>query len=208
MSKWISPAASMDMVYDDPAGRGPDTDFGFALLWASGRKGDEQSSVDLARAKLQPRKPASSKEPNDAVITASDYRLVLAAGVPDLHHPLDLFRAYEDQRLPGQKLLAVVQTLRFDPDQPRHAMMQTAHVYASFWLRRRRLSSLLVQHVPGDAGSARGRPHVHILTPVRAHRLSGFGEIDAQCRIDPTAMHVAFERDWQAARDLLARLDG
>lgn len=211
MTKWISPAASMDMVYDDPAGRGPNEEFGFALLWASGRDGAAQSSVDLARAKLQPRKPraaGSASGDDEAAITASDHRLVLAAGVPDLSHPLDLFRSYEQSRLPDQKLLAIVQTLRFDPNQPRHAMMQAAHIYATFWLRRRQLSSLLVHHMPGDAGSARGRPHVHIVTPVRAHRLSGFGEVEPSCKVAPTEMHLAFERDWASARALLIRLDG
>lgn len=211
MSEWISPAGSMDMVFDDPARRGPDADFGFALLWASVRDGEAQSSVELARAKLQPRRPTAAEyaaAPGAEAITAADFRLVMAAGVPDLEHPLDLFESYEAQRLPGEKLLLAIQTLRFDPDQPRHTMMQAAHIYTSFWLRRERLSSLLMLHTPGDAGSARGRPHVHVVTPVRTHRLSGFGHIAPLFRPKPAEMHATFEGYWRTAREDLRKLDG
>lgn len=58
--KWISPAQAMDMVYDDPAHLGADPEFGFALLWAGDGKGGAHRTADLARAKLQPRKPTLS----------------------------------------------------------------------------------------------------------------------------------------------------
>lgn len=206
MSKWISPGAAMDMVFDDPARVGPNSNYGFAILWAGDGKGGTHCVADLARAKLQPCKPtAATPVPATAgwATTAHDCRVVLARGVPDMS-ARELVEAY-DAADAGQNLLAIAQTLRFDADLPRHAMMHMAYMYTAMCLQPKRLSSLIVQHMPGDARSIR-TPHVHVLTLARTHRLSGFGEVHAVFDDPPTAMHRAFETDWHNVRDALVKI--
>ena len=206
MSKWISPGAAMDMVFDDPARTGPSSDFGFAILWATDGKGGAHRAADLARAKLQPCKPAAhAAAPGTAgwATTAHDHRLVLAHGVPDMS-AREMVEGY-DVADAGQNLLAVVQTLQFDADLPRHAMMHMAYMYTAMCLQPKRLSSLIVQHMPGDARSIRA-PHVHVLTLTRTHRISGFGEVHAVFDDAPADMHRAFEADWHRVRDALVRI--
>lgn len=206
MVKWISPGAAMDMVFDNPAHTSSDSDFGFALLWATDGAGGKHCAADLACAKLQPCKPtATSPVPVTAgwATTAYDHRLVLARGVPDMS-ARDLVMSY-DAADAGQNLLAVVQTLRFDADLPRHAMMHMAYMYTAMCLQPKRLSSIIVQHMPGDARSIR-TPHLHVLTLCRTHRLSGFGEVHAVFDDTPADMHRAFEADWHRVRDALEKI--
>lgn len=206
MAKWISPSAAMNMVFDDPARVGSDSDFAFAILWASDGKGRDHSVADLARAKLQPCKPGTNALASQTAgwpTTACDYRLVLARGVPDIS-ARELTEAY-DRAEGGQNLLAIVQTLRFDADLPRHAMMHAAYMYAAMSLQPKRLSSIIVQHMPSDARSVRA-PHVHVLTLARTHRLSGFGEVHSIFDDSPAQMHRAFETDWRKVRDALVSI--
>lgn len=195
MSDWISPAAAANMVFDDPARLGSDTDFGFAILW-SGGPGLRAKTADLARAKLQPRKPEGLSGGAPWPITAFDHRLLLAPGTPDIASPQMLFESYDAEVPANQNLLAIVQTLRFDPDLPRHVMMHHAYMYAAICLYPKRLSSLVVQHMPGDARSARA-PHVHVLTLARLHRLSGWGAVHEVFNDPPADMHRAFAGDWE-----------
>jgi hypothetical protein len=205
---WISPAKTMDMLYDDPAHTGPDAEFGFALLWASDGKDGRHRTADLARAKLQPRKPSAAEiavAGSEWAVTAADHRLLLADGVADVRNARELFENYDAQLTPGQNLLAVVQTLRFSPSMPRHGMMHAAYMYCSLCLQPKKLSSLIVQHMPSDARSARA-PHLHVITPVRTHRLSGFGSTHAAFEDAPAKMHRAFEADWLRIISALAKL--
>ncbi|MFD1789593.1 hypothetical protein ACFSC3_18725 [Sphingomonas floccifaciens] len=205
---WMSPAKAMDMVFDDPARIGPDANFGFALLWSGDGKGHAHRTADLARAKLQPRKPTATEiTAADAewVITAADHRLVQANGVADVSGPKAFFESYDAAVLPGQNLLAVIQTLRFSPSLPRHAMMHAAYMHVALCLQPKALSSLIVQHMPSDIRSSRG-PHVHIITPVLTHHLSGYSAVHPMFEDGPADMHRAFAADWQRVRAALARL--
>ncbi|QKR99250.1 hypothetical protein F9288_05980 [Sphingomonas sp. CL5.1] len=206
--KWISPAQAMDMVYDDPARIGPDDEFGFALLWAGNGKGGKHCTADLARAKLQPRKP-TAQEITDAgpnwAITAADYRLLLADGVADVRSARELFESYDAQVMSGQNLLAIVQTLRFSPSMPRHGMMHAAYMYTALCLQPKKLSSLIVQHMPSDSRSDLA-PHLHIVTPVLTHHLSGYAAVHPIFEESPADMHRAFQADWLRVREALVKL--
>lgn len=206
--KWISPAQAMDMVYDDPARIGPDPDFGFALLWSGDGKGGSHRTADLARAKLQPRKPTAAEiaaAGREWAVTAADHRLVLANGVADVSGPMAFFENYDAAVLPRQNLLAVVQTLRFPPSLPRHAMMHAAYMHVALCLQPKTLSSLIVQHMPADMLSSR-RPHLHVITPVLTHHLSGYSAIHPMFEDNPVDMHRAFAADWRRVRTALAKL--
>lgn len=196
MSNWISPAAAADMTFDDPAREGPG-DYGFAILWAKGKVG-RHSTADLARAKLQPRKPTAAERRAAGsawVVTARDHSLLLAPGTPDLASPQALFEAYDATLPDRQNVLAVVETLRFDQNLPRHTMMQRAYLYASLYLQPRALSSLVVLHMPGDIGSDR-QPHAHIVTLARRHYQSGFAAEDPLFSANPADMHREFRNSW------------
>lgn len=206
--KWISPAQTMDMLYDDPARTGPDSNYGFALQWAGDGKGGAHRVADLARAKLQPRKPTAAEIAavgEDWAVTAADYRLLLADGVGDVVSPRELFERYDAHIQPGQNLLAVVQTLRFPASLPRHGMMHAAYMYTALCMQPRHLSSLIVQHMPSDARSSRS-PHVHIVTPVLTHHLSGFAAVHAMFDDPPAQMHRMFEDDWHRIRTALEEM--
>lgn len=207
MAKWISPTAAMNLIFDDPARIGADESYGFGVQWAN-VDGERSLTADLARAKLQPRKPTSVEitvAGSDWAVTAHDYRLIMAPGVADVRGPRELFETYDGALPKGQNLLAVIQTLRFDPDQPRHAMMQAAHLYVSMCLQPKRLTTMIVQHMPCDLRSARA-PHVHLLTLARTHRLSGFGEVHALFEEAPAEMHRAFADDWQRFKTALGKI--
>jgi hypothetical protein len=212
MNPWISPAQAMKLVYDDPAGTGPDADFGFAMLWARTRDGGETRNLtDLVRAKLQPRRPTEQEMQSAGApwpVTAWDHRLVLADGVPDPDSPQALFEAYDRATLHAPPtLLAIVQTLRFEPGLFRHEMMHAAYMYVASTMQPRRLSSLVIQHMPGDARSAR-RPHVHVVTPCLEHTRAGFGQGHALFNQSPTDMHLALQAEWHRFRDAHARSAG
>lgn len=117
------------MVFDDPARIGPDADCGFALLWSGYGKGGTHRAVDLACAKLQPRKPSAAEIKavgSEWAVTAAYHRVLLADGVADVSGARAFFESHDAAILPRQDLLAVVQTLRFPPSLPRHAMMDAA----------------------------------------------------------------------------------
>lgn len=205
--KWISPAKTMDMLYDDPARAGPDSEFGFALLWATDSAGNRHRVADLARAKLQPRKPTAAEiaaAGSGWAVTAADHRLLLADGVADVASARELFEAYDAQVAPGQNLLAIVQTLRFPPSMPRHGMMHAAYMYGALCLQPKKLSSLIVQHMPADARSER-QPHVHLVTPVLTHYLSGYASVHAVFDDPPAEMHRAFAADWRRISSAIAK---
>ncbi|MBN2973341.1 hypothetical protein JW805_15125 [Roseomonas aeriglobus] len=205
---WISPANAMSMVFDDPARVGPDSDFGFALLWSGDGKGGSHRTADLARAKLQPRKPSAADikaAGPEWAVTAADHRLLLADGVADVCGARVFFESYDAAVRPGQNLLAVVQTLRFPPSLPRHAMMHAAYMYVALCLQPKALSSLIVQHMPSDIRSNRA-PHLHIVTPVLTHHLSGYSAVHPMFEDTPAVMHRSFASDWQRVRQALATL--
>ncbi len=167
---WISPAEADDMLYDDPDGSTPD--FGFALLRQKA-KGKSNRTADLARAKLQPSKPADSDWRTDGLwpITCTTSRVVPAPGVAVEPDALEaIFHGYDAKIKPHQRLLAVVLTMRMDHDwQPADILSLVGGYTLEKLALERRLTSMIVVHMPGDELSAR-RPHAHVVTLSRVHR--------------------------------------
>lgn len=199
MTKWISPSETANMVYDDPAKLGGDTDFKFAIYWARDKDGRVNSVADLARAKLQPRRPTDDEiaaAGAEWAITAHDYRLVLAPRAADVPGPRRLFEDFDVDVAPGQNLIAIVQTLVFPKDRTIHDQMDMTLTYAMTFLRPKQLSSLIVQHRAGGSRSAR-LPHTHILTLTATADAAGYSEEHAMFTDTPADMHRQFEADWR-----------
>lgn len=199
MTNWISPSEAADMVYDDPAKLGADTDFKFAIYWARGKGGATTSVADLARAKLQPRRPTDEEVAAAGVewaVTAHDYRLVLAPRTADVPGPRRLFEDYDADVAPGQNITAIVQTLVFPKDRTIHDQMDMTLTYATTFLRPKQLSSLIVQHRAGGSRSAR-LPHTHIVTLTATADAVGYSEQHSMFADKPAEMHRQFADDWR-----------
>jgi len=204
-SKWISPSAAMDMLYDDPAG-GAD-DFGFALLRPKARN-RTNLVADLARAKLQPREPGKTEHSSgrDWPVTAHAHRLILAPGVPDVTDLPSFFTRYDVQRHPRLNPLAAVLTMRFSRTEMLHDAMREVSSYAQLVLsQERKLSSLLVQHVPQHELSWRP-PHIHLLVMSRVHLPPAWGEIHPSFLGDEVEMHETFRDQWRGFRETWRRV--
>ena len=200
--QWISPAEADAMLYDDPDGSTPG--FGFALMRPNA-KGKANLTADLARAKLQPSKPADSDWRADGLwpITCTTSRVVPAPGVAVEPDALEaIFHGYDVKIKPHQRLLAVVLTMRMDHDWLPADILSLVGGYALEKLAlERRLTSLAVVHMPSDELSAR-RPHAHVIVLARIHRASGWGALHQ----DLTAKdaQAVFQAEWEAYRDTWA----
>ncbi len=197
---WISPSDADDMVYDDPLGSTPD--FGFALLRKTA-KGKENRVADLARAKLQPSKPADKDWLADGLwpITCASHRIVTAPGVAVEPGALEeIFQGYDAKVQAHQKLLAVVLTMRFPHSWQPADILSLVGTYALEKLAlQRRLTSMTVVHVPGDELSAR-RPHAHVVCLSRVHRSSGWGEVHPELTARNAQLDV--QQEWEAFYDI------
>lgn len=194
--QWISPAKTMDMMFTDPLG--PMEGFSFGLLRRSMR-GVPNSVAGFAFAKLNPREP-EAVEPGTRGLwpsTAADAAVALAPGVADVwSDPALLFNRYENELLPSETGALLVLTLRFSIDHTRHDMFDMGYAFALERLARvRRLSTLVVLHIPGEAVS-RSLPHVHLVTLARTHSASGFGAYDEEVFCD-AGQKLLFD-EWQA----------
>lgn len=193
--EWISPAHAMDMVYDDPLRNTPG--FGFALLRPRAKQ-QRNLVADLVRAKLQPRRPEQG-DPDwmGLPMTASRAEIVLAPGVPDVNEPLlEWLGRYDAAVTAHQRLLAVVLTPRFSVDMPAHDMMSMARTYAELNLsRRRRLTSIVSLHCPGEQLSTR-EPHAHIVVLARAHLPCGFCHVESDLAQEEEGQSL-FHEEWQ-----------
>lgn len=194
--QWISPAKTMDMMFTDPLG--PMDGFSFGLLRKSMR-GVPNSVAGFAFAKLNPREP-EAVEPGTCglwPLTAADAAVALAPGVADVwSDPALLFTRYESELLPAETGALLVLTLRFSIDHTRHDMFDMGYAFALERLARaRRLSTLVVLHIPGEAVS-RSLPHVHLVTLARTHSASGFGAYDEEVFCD-AGQKLLFD-EWQA----------
>ncbi|WP_294240146.1 hypothetical protein [Sphingomonas yabuuchiae] len=197
---WISPSDADDMVYDDPLGSTPD--FGFALLRKTA-KGKENRVADLARAKLQPSKPADKDWLADGLwpITCASHRIVTAPGVAVEPGALEeIFQGYDAKVQAHQKLLAVVLTMRFPHSWQPADILSLVGTYALEKLAlQRRLTSMTVVHMPGDELSAR-RPHAHVVCLSRVHRSSGWGEVHPE--LTARNAQLDFQQEWEAFYDI------
>jgi hypothetical protein len=199
---WISPAEADGMVYDDPDGSTPD--FGFALCRPNA-KGKQNLTADLARAKLQPSRPADADWQENGLwpITCTTSRVVPAPGVPLEPDALeDIFHGYDAKIKSHQRLLAVVLTMRLDHDWLASDILSLVGGYALERLAlERRLTSMTVVHMPADELSAR-RPHAHVVVLARVHRASGWGALHPD--LIAKSAQAAFQAEWETYRDTWA----
>ena len=195
MAKWISPAGVVAMLSNDPAGG--DEDFGFSTLKLHGKK-QRNSVLQLARAKLQPREPTADETAAARLpVTAHDYRLVLAPLVADTADIEQLYGGYDAKAPDRLTVLAAVLTMKFDRNALVHDMMSSVTAYAEVVLaRQRRLSSLVIMHMPSDGLSAR-HPHIHVLCTSRVHRPAGWFEVHPMFLGEIATMHAAFRDEWR-----------
>lgn len=198
-AQWISPAAALAMLRNDPAG-GAD-DYGFALLRPR-VKNKVNNVADLVRAKLQPRQPTKARQSFGSAwpITSHDRRLVLAPGVAEVPDLGAFLSAYDEDRHVRLDPLAVVLTMRFNHDELLHDTMTEASTYAQMLLsQKRRLTSVVVQHVPGQELSWRP-PHIHLVVLTRTHHPSGFGAVHPMFAGDEADAHRTFREEWRSFR--------
>lgn len=192
---WISPSEAMDMMFTDPLG--PMDGFSFGLLRTSIR-GEANSIPGFAFAKLNPCEPHVNEPCSRGLwpSTAADAAVALAPGVADVWgDPALLFTRYESELPPGETGALLVLTLRFSVDYARHDMFDMGYAFALERLARaRRLSTLVVLHVPGEAAS-RAQPHIHLVTLARTHSASGFGAYDDEVFCD-MGQQLLFD-EWQ-----------
>lgn len=197
---WISPSDADDMLYDDPMGSMPD--FGYALLRKTA-KGKQNCVADLARAKLQPSKPADKNWLADGLwpITCASYRIVTAPDVAVEPGALEhIFHDYDAKAKAHQKLLAIVLTMRFPHRwQPADILSLVGTYTLEKLALQRRLTSMTVVHMPGDELSAR-RPHAHVICMARVHRSSGWGEVHPDL-VAKTAQ-TQFQQEWEQFYDI------
>jgi len=197
--QWISPAAAVAMLRNDPAGGA--SDYGFALLRPQTRR-KANSVADLVRAKLQPREPAKTEQSLGAgwPTTSNDHRLILAPGVPEVVDMGAFYGAYDADRHIRLDPLAVVLTMRFDHKELLHDAMTEVSAYVQMLLsQKRHLTSLLVQHVPGQELSWRA-PHIHVVVLTRTHHPSGFAAVHPMFVGDQADAHRAFREEWRSFR--------
>ncbi len=189
--EWISPQRSTAMLKAIPTGN---PDIGFALLPAAG-KDKPNRLADLLRAKLQPCQP---NEDELAVatgwpVTAFAHRIIAARNVPTERSIEALAAGYGAAIQPHQDVLAVVLTYWFDDMEIfAHDIMEAVTTYCSMYLAKKGMTSLIVQHVPGEMGSDR-RPHVHVVVFARARSLTGWCERPAHMDEKSSAHWV---EDW------------
>ena len=134
-------------------------------------------------------------------VTAHDYRLVLAPLVPDTGDLELLYGGYDAKAPDRLKVLAAVLTMKFDRDALVHDMMSAVTAYAEMILaRKRRLSSLVVMHMPSDGMSARA-PHIHVLCTTRVHRPAGFCEVHSVFEGEIASVHAEFRDEWRGFKE-------
>ncbi len=194
---WLSPEEVAQRAFDNP--EGDMEDFGYAVFRAEygGKANDIQS---LWMSKLQPVRP-TTEQIDEAdfrwPVTAANHSLVLAQGVTDEYSDIQLLlRRYTANPVEHNRSLFTAVTLAFPDATSLHDGFDRARVFATVELaQKRRLSTLLIQHVPAHGGSARPM-HVHLLVLPRAHGPLGFGEVVSDLTCD-RGQSILFE-EWQA----------
>lgn len=194
---WISPTEAMKRVFANPA---KIPNFGFAVVRRT-YAGYANTAPDYARAKLQPRRPEAAGviADGDWPVTAAEHDLLLPSGVSDdYRRPGLLFARYQQGLLADRPELLLSLTLHFERPLPRHDMMEAGRAFAMEHLvRKRRLSTLLVLHLPGEVASE-NRPHIHLLSLARQHWPSGWGSYatDILCDDGQHILYAEWSRFW------------
>ncbi|MDE1917267.1 MAG: hypothetical protein KGJ57_22865 [Sphingomonadales bacterium] len=125
--------------------------------------------------------------------------VLLPPGAPDMLGHLDtLLDHYERSLLPSQRELVVIFTMRFPRDSALHDQWELARAFIRQHLNaERRLAVIAVQHAPGLAGFAEGKPHVHGLALARSLDGSNFGGFTP---IAKAGAKLILANEWQAWR--------
>jgi hypothetical protein len=125
--------------------------------------------------------------------------LLLPRSAPDLLRDFEvLLKLYEQQRLPEQRDLVGITTVRFAHDVQKHVAFDLARGFARHSFSRRNLVVDLVQHVPGLAGRD-SKQHVHCLWLVRALHGCTFGPFSELTKPGARSILAAEWADWLAA---------
>ncbi len=192
LPEWLAPGAVADRLFDVRAEAGRSIGFG---LVRPRRSGLENTMSQIAFAKLNPVKPVGDT-PRTACgwpVTARDYRIIPAPGVPDVGSFERLFSEYDAAVQPHQKLLGAVFTFPFVSDVPVHDGFGAVLSYAALRFgRERRLTSLVVAHAPCDQ-LAEEAPHAHAIVLGRTHRASGWGPTHPDLA---ESEHAMWAEDW------------
>ncbi|WP_121119997.1 hypothetical protein [Croceibacterium ferulae] len=133
-------------------------------------------------------------------MAAHRHELLLPPDAPDLLLDREnLVSHYERSLLPNQRELLVIFTMRFERDGSLHAQWELARSFVRQHIVGRRLGTVLVQHCPGLAGYADGKPHVHALAIARELIGSNFAAFTPLSRPGAKAILAAEWQAWQAA---------
>lgn len=124
--------------------------------------------------------------------------LLIPPTAPDLLTNIDtLLKLYDDQRLPEQKDLLGITTLRFDHTVTKHVAFELVRGWARKVFIGRHLATNLVQHVPALAGRS-NKQHVHCLWFVRQLHGSTFGAFSDLTKPGARAILAADWASWLA----------
>jgi hypothetical protein len=195
--EWLSPEEVAQRAFDNP--EGDMDDFGYSVF-RTNYAGQANDIASLWMSKLQPVRPTLEqvKEAGSRwSVTAARHSVVLASGVPDEYSDIQLLlRRYAANRLEYNRSLFTAVTLMFPSATTLHDGFNRARAFATVELaHKRRLSSLMIQHVPAYGGSARPM-HVHLLILPQIHGPLGFGELVPDLTCD-RGQSILFE-EWQA----------
>lgn len=170
---------------------------GLLLKQFSGRI---NSASEYAWKKLHPVTPVPGlSRPPEWGPNCHRFEVILPDAASDfLWDPRWIVEHYEQAELPGQNSLLLAVKITMRGDGTLHAFWERVRRFAHAELvQRRRLGVILALHVPClSAAKSPGRPHVHLLAPVRTLGRLGFGSIGD---VEGAAVRNSVAEAWIAA---------
>lgn len=133
--------------------------------------GRTNSAEEFGRLKLHPMDPPAAGQP---WTPRCRYTVLLPAAAADEYlDPRRLMASFDASALAWKTSLVAYATFRFPSAARLHVMFEEVRAVAKRLVETRGTPALVVQHVPGAAGS-RNSPHCHLVVPVRT--LGGIGD--------------------------------
>lgn len=155
-------------LFLNPLGSFPDFTAGCLRRVYNGRT---NSAEEFGRLKLHPINPPASGQP---WTPRCRYTVLLPAAAADEYSdPRRLLASFDAAALGWKTALVAYATFRFPSLGRLHVMFEEVRAVARLLVETRGTPAMVVQHVPGAAGS-RNSPHCHLLVPVRT--LGGIGD--------------------------------